>query len=94
MAQAILFNQADNPLQTCANSYENRSVAIQLRLLGHVRNAGAALYLRSTLRTAENRDATVSGEIASAAVRAGLRRGQPLPADLLPPEPSSDDPTS
>ena len=53
-----------------------------------------ALYFPGALRTAENRDATVSGEIASAAVRAGLRRGQPLPADLLPPEPSSDDPTS
>ena len=38
-----------------------------------------ALYFPGALRTPENRDATVSGEVASAAVRAGLRRGQSLP---------------
>ncbi len=38
-----------------------------------------ALYFPGALRNPENRDATVSGEVASAAVRAGLRRGQKMP---------------
>ncbi len=51
-----------------------------------------ALYFPGALRTSENRDATVSGEVASAAVRAGLRRGQPLPDHLRPPHSSPDEP--
>ena len=49
MAQAILFNQADNPLQTCANSYENRSVAIQNGLLRDIGNARAGLHLQGAV---------------------------------------------
>lgn len=41
------------------------------------------MYFPGALRTPENRDATVSGERASLAVRAGLHRGEPLPE--LPP---------
>ena len=42
-----------------------------------------AMYFPGALRTPENRDATVSGERASLAVRAGLHRGEALPE--LPP---------
>lgn len=42
-----------------------------------------AMYFPGALRTPENREATVSGERASLAVRAGLHRGEPLPL-LLP----------
>jgi uncharacterized protein with von Willebrand factor type A (vWA) domain len=49
-----------------------------------------AIYFPGALRTPENRDATVSGEAASAAVRAGLRRGQTLP-DALAESSEGDD---
>jgi uncharacterized protein with von Willebrand factor type A (vWA) domain len=39
-----------------------------------------ALYFPAALRNAENRAATVTGDAASAAVRAGLLRGTPAPA--------------
>jgi uncharacterized protein with von Willebrand factor type A (vWA) domain len=39
-----------------------------------------AMYFPGALRTPENRDATVSGDAASAAVRAGRHRGEPAPA--------------
>jgi uncharacterized protein with von Willebrand factor type A (vWA) domain len=50
-----------------------------------------ALYFPGALRTRQNIDATVSGDVASRAVRAGLRRGDPLPDALCNPERS--DPT-
>jgi len=49
MAQAILFNQAYDPLQACANSYENCSISIQLRLLRHIGNTGSALHLQGAV---------------------------------------------
>ncbi|AOF83260.1 von Willebrand factor type A domain protein [Methyloversatilis sp. RAC08] len=47
-----------------------------------------ALYFPGALRTPENRDATVSGEAASSAVRAGLRRDQVQPGSIQKPDPA------
>ena len=49
VALAILFNQANNPCQACANSHENSGVSVQLRLLGHVGNAGVVLDLHAAV---------------------------------------------
>ncbi len=46
MPLAILFNQADHARQTCADSYKDSSIRIQLRLLRHVGNAGVVLHLQ------------------------------------------------
>jgi hypothetical protein len=49
MAQAILFNQADNPLQTCADRYKNCSITVQDRLLRYVGDTCARLHLQRAI---------------------------------------------
>jgi len=49
VAQAILFNQANHPFQSCADSYKNRSISVELRLLCHIRNARTALHLQGAV---------------------------------------------
>ena len=49
VALAILFNKAYNPRQSCAYCYKNSSIRIELRLLGHVGDAGVVLDLQAAV---------------------------------------------
>jgi hypothetical protein len=49
VAQAILFDQADHPLQAGADSDKNSRIRIELRFLRYIRDAGTALHLQGAV---------------------------------------------
>jgi hypothetical protein len=49
MTLGIFINKRYNPRQSCADSYKNRSICVQLRFLRHVGDAGVVLNLQAAV---------------------------------------------